>query len=90
MGKIMKRKITGIADWLTAWNARSRKDYRDRMLRQVEREAKRDIQPLVWNGKVWLAYCGTPIIQADRIKTDLLESVEQSQEALAEFRMEGH
>lgn len=78
-----------IKAWWRAWNARSRKDYRNRMLRQVEREAKRDIQPLVWNGKVYLAYCGTPIIQADRIKTDLLESVQQSQEILAAYRAKG-
>jgi hypothetical protein len=77
------KKITA---WFRAWNARSRKGYNDRLYRQIEREAKRDIQPLVWNGKVYLAYCGTPIILAERIKTDLLESVQQSQDILISYR----
>ncbi len=77
-----------ITDWFRSWNDKTKKDYNDRMLRQVECEAKRDIQPLVWGGNVYLAYCGVPIILADRIKTDLLESVQQSQEIVSKFRLE--
>ncbi len=75
-----------ITAWLRSWSDRNRKDYNERLLRQVEREAKRDIQPLVWNGKVYLAYCGVPVIEADDLRADLLESIQQSQKILASYR----
>ena len=79
-----------ITDWFRSWNDKNKQDYNARMLRQVEHEAKHDIQPLVWNGNVYLAYCGTPIILADCLKTDLLESIQQSQEILINYRTENY
>lgn len=74
-------------DWWSAWRAKKAEDYRKRVKRSREREAMRDVQPLVWNGKVWLAYCGLPILEAGSLKDELLKSVEEAQKNLAEYRI---
>lgn len=77
-----------ITNWWKAWRAARKESFRERVRKHKEIEAKRDIQPLVWNGRVWLAYCGIPIVEAGALKQDLLKSVEESQKTLAEFNIE--
>lgn len=74
-----------IKTWWSAWKQKRAEEYHKRVTRHRMQEAKRDIQPLVWNGKVWLAYCGTPILEADALKGDLLKGVEQAQMNVAEY-----
>ncbi len=74
--------------WWKSWSDRSNEEYKSRVRKHSEREARRDVQPIVWNGKVWLSYCGIPIVEADDMKNGLLESVEEAQRTVAEYNAE--
>lgn len=74
-------------DWWSSWRAKRKDNYRMKVNLRKRKEAEESIQPLVWNSKVWITYCGLPIIEADELKTDLIESIETAQRNLAVFLM---
>lgn len=69
-------------------NDRNSDEYRERIKQQSKNESFHAIQPLVWNGKMYLAYCGVPIVRAEDLEDEMLVSVLKSQKTVADYTEE--
>ncbi len=80
--------MNNLISWWRSLYDRNSDEYRERVKRQSKNEAVYAIQPLVWNGKLYLAYCGVPIVKAEDLKDEMLVSVGKSQKTVADYTEE--
>lgn len=76
----------GIFKNIKEWNARSKAEAESDNRATYDAKARADVQPMVWNGKMWLAVKGEPIVEVKDLNGDLLAIVENAQVNLSEFR----
>lgn len=74
-----------ITNWFRSWNDKNKEEYNERVLRQAEKQASKDVQPMVWNGKTYLAYQGIPLVDVEDLKLSLVNGIEQAQKTLVSF-----
>jgi hypothetical protein len=77
-----------LLSWWKSLNDRDSDEYRERVKIQAKDQSVYAVQPLVWNGKMYLAYCGVPIVKADDLKDDMLLSVGKAQKNVADYTEE--
>lgn len=74
--------------WWKTWIDKDSNEYFKRLENNYKREAENDVQPLIWNGKLYIAYQGIPLIEVSELKGELLDSVEQIQKTVCHYTHE--
>lgn len=77
-----------LKNWWKTWIDKSSDEYARRIEKNCKREAEDIVQPMVWNGKLYLSYQGVPLIEATEIKGEFLDSIELSQKTVSHYTYE--
>lgn len=71
-----------LLNWFKSWSDKNKEEYNERVMHAADKQAKKDVQPIVWNGKTYLAYKGIPLVDVEDLRMPLVNGIEQAQKTL--------
>lgn len=72
--------INAIRNWLKRTNERSKAACQERRAKQLDNLSCRNINVIEFNGRLYVAYSGVPIVRVDDLKVKVPEILAQARE----------